>query len=142
MTKTPKANSRQKGASFERTVAKELFAQTGITFKRDLRQYQESDHGDLTADSAEWPFMIECKAYASGADCRPAWIAQAFTAAKQTGQHPTVIYKFNNKPIRARIWMDAIAEAHGGTAVCSEWMETDLQGLAYIARGIMARRAA
>ena len=34
------ADSRNKGASFEREVAKLLVLEMGITFKRDLRQYQ------------------------------------------------------------------------------------------------------
>jgi hypothetical protein len=36
------ANSRNKGATFERDVAKMLFLELGITFKRDLRKYQEA----------------------------------------------------------------------------------------------------
>ena len=135
------ANSRQKGAAFERAIARQLHDETGITFKRDLRQYQEQDHGDLVPSDDAWPFLIECKAYATGADMRPAWWEQAATAAAKTGAHPAVIYKFNNRPPRARIAMGAIAEAHGGTPDAPGWVETDIAGLAYVALEIMARRA-
>jgi len=134
------ANSRNKGATFERGVARELFRELGITFKRDLRQYQTADYGDLITDHAGWPFVIECKAYASGADAQSAWVAQVFKSAEATGLHPALVYKFNNKPVRVRVWMDAIAEAHGGTAVCTEWADLSIQGFAYVARELMARR--
>ena len=47
-----KINSRQKGASFERDIAKRLnnfFEEQAIDFKakRNLEQYQEKDLGDL-----------------------------------------------------------------------------------------------
>jgi Holliday junction resolvase len=135
------ANSRNKGASFERAIARELFRELGIEFKRDLEQYQESERGDLVTKHHGWPFVIECKAYASGADARSAWVAQVFKAAETTGLHPALIYKFNNKPVRVRVWMDAIAEAHGGTAVCTEWADLSIQGFAYVARELMARRS-
>ena len=79
------AQQRSKGARFERDVAKRLFAELGITFKRDLSQYQQSDRGDLTPDNPAFPFLIECKTRASGADCLAAWEAQAHTAAKAVG---------------------------------------------------------
>lgn len=135
-------NSRQKGANFERTVAQELFRETGINFRRDLDQYRERDRGDLLADDDGWPFVIECKARATGADCLGAWEVQAFDAARGTGKHPVVIYKFNNKPIRCRVWIDAVAEALGTHIVAGQWLETNIQGFAFVAREIMARRAA
>lgn len=135
-------NSRQKGANFERQVAAQLYAELGINFRRDLDQYRQRDRGDLLADDDAFPFLIECKAYVAGSDCRGEWIAQAFRAADGTGLHPCVVYKFNNRPIRCRIWMDAIGEAISGKrAVSGQWVETDIQGLAWVAREIMAWRA-
>lgn len=134
--------SRQKGARGEREIAKLLFLEMGINFRRNLRQYQEKDHGDLVTDHADWPFCIEVKYASTGADALSAWVAQVFKAAEATGLHPALIYKFNNKPARVRVWMDAIAEAHGGTAVCSEWADLSIQGFAYVARELMARRRA
>lgn len=134
-------NSRQKGASFERAVAKELLAFTGISFKRNLDQYQERGHGDLTPSDPDFPFVIECKAYASGGDCSPAWEAQAFTAASGTGKHPAVIYKFNNRPIRVRVWFDALAEAFGASDVSNGKADISLQDFGYVASEIMSIRA-
>ena len=62
-----KINSRQKGASFERDIAKRLnnfFEEHAIDFKakRNLEQYQEKDLGDLNIPN----HTIECKRYASG----------------------------------------------------------------------------
>jgi hypothetical protein len=80
-------NSRTKGAQFEREVAKLLLLELGITFKRDLRQYQEADHGDLIPDDPAFPFELELKRYAhgpiSGTD---KWWQQVTTAAAQDGQ--------------------------------------------------------
>ncbi|WP_299945312.1 hypothetical protein [uncultured Ruegeria sp.] len=135
-------NSRRKGAAFERQVAGELLTYTGIRFKRNLDQYQEKDHGDLTPEDPGFPFEMECKAYASGADCKSGWEAQAFTAAEKTGKFPAVIYKFNSRPIRVRIWEDALAEAFDTTPLnCGLKVDVSLQDFALIAREIMARRA-
>ena len=133
--------SRTKGASFERDVAKLLFGELGITFKRDLRQYQESDHGDLIADNPAFPFLIECKAYASGTTCKPAWEAQAARAAQKIGMIPVVIYKFDRHPIRCRLGIDAIMTAHGAQAVTHFSADLCIPGFAYVARELMARNA-
>lgn len=135
-------NSRQKGAQFERAIAKELLAETGITFKRDLRQYQENERGDLVPSDDGFPFVIECKARATGGDCLPAWEIQAQKAAAAEGKYPAVIWKFNNKPVRVRIWLDAMAEAVGGSAVTTQHCDLSVQGFAWVAREIMAGRAA
>jgi hypothetical protein len=86
--------------------------------------------------------VIECKARATGADVLAAWESQVFAAADATGKHPCLIWKFNNKPVRARIWFDAFAEAVGGQAVSTQYADLPLQGLAYVARELMARRGA
>ena len=61
-----KINSRNKGASFEREVAKlinEFFDDIGYNYKvkRNLEQYQEKDLGDLNIPN----HTLECKRYAS-----------------------------------------------------------------------------
>ena len=48
-------NGRQKGAAAEREIAKLLFDELGMTFKRDLEQYRAADHGDLICDEP-FPF--------------------------------------------------------------------------------------
>lgn len=138
-------NSRQKGAGFERKIATELLDLTGISFKRNLDQYQERGLGDLTPSDDAWPFALELKAYAKGAAIRPAWIKQAFEAAEGVNKHPCVIYKFNNKPIRCAVWWPAMAEATSGPCndqVKDIMLELSLPAFASLAAEIMAVRNA
>jgi hypothetical protein len=133
-------NSRNKGANGEREVAAELFAELGIRFQRNLEQTR-SGGGDLVPDDSAFPFLCEIKRRADGYTCPPAWEAQVFKAARDTGLHPVVIYRFDRQKWRCRVWFDAIAEAVGGHAVCGQSADVTIQGLAWLAREIMARRA-
>lgn len=128
-------NSRNKGASFERQVALELNLMTGVRFQRDLEQTRAADHGDLTADDPAWPFLIECKRYASGHGCKLEWQAQAGKAAAAQGKLPAVVFKFDRLPIRVSV--PFIVFGHDRAA----WAEINLDDLAYLAREIMADRA-
>lgn len=134
----PKANSRNKGAAFERAVAIELELLTGIRFKRDIEQYRATDHGDLIPDNDDWPFVVECKAYASGTGCKAAWIEQATKAAVAVGKLPCVVFKYDRRPVRVAMPLYAVSKAFGGSSMSSEWVEADVSGLAYIAAEIMA----
>jgi len=102
-----KINSRNKGAQFERDIAKilnEFFIEEGIDYqtKRNLDQYQQKDQCDL-----EMPyFAIECKFYKEGDLLRPAWWDQVCKASN--GKIPALIYKFNRKPIRVCVPLSAI----------------------------------
>jgi hypothetical protein len=49
--------SRTRGASYEREVANEIFDVLGIRIKRNLKQYQDKDEGDLILGD----YLIECK---------------------------------------------------------------------------------
>lgn len=136
--------SRTKGATAEREVAKELYRELGMNFRRDLQQYQQGELGDLVCDDPGFPFLIEIKRYAMGWTCKPAWEAQVFKALEKSGRddlHPCIIYRFDRQDWRARVYMDAVAEAVGGYKNTTTWLETDIQGFAYIAREIMAGRA-
>ena len=95
-------NSRNKGASGERQVARILEDELGIKFKRNLDQYQTSDLGDLTPDVAI-PFTIEVKTYAKGTGCRDVWWEQVKKAAALTGLTPCVIYKYDRRPWRVAL---------------------------------------
>ena len=103
----PKINSRNKGAQFERDIAKilnEFFIEEGIDYqtKRNLDQYQQKDQCDL-----EMPyFAIECKFYKEGDLLRPAWWEQVCKASD--GKIPALIYKFNRRPIRVCVPLSAI----------------------------------
>lgn len=137
----PKANSRAKGASFERTIAQELELLTGVSFKRDIEQYRAGDHGDLIASDPAWPFTIECKRYANGAGCLDAWKDQATRAANAANKLPCVVFKFDRIPVRVAVPFTAIAEAYGGNDTSGEWANISLQGFAHLAAEIMAVRA-
>lgn len=138
--KRPAVNSRAKGAAYERQVAARLLGLTGISFKRDLEQYRAGEHGDLIPDDPAWPFTIECKRYASGSGCKPAWRNQAAQAAANARKLPAVIYRFDRHDDRVSIPMEAIAHAFGETHTgCTEWAEITIEGLAYLAAEIMAK---
>ena len=133
----PSINGRNKGAAFEREIAKELLLLTGVGFKRDLEQYRAADHGDLIPDDPAWPFTLELKRYASGKSCLPAWQDQASKAAQAAGRIPVVIYKFNHAPIRCALPLSALCPA----MPADQWAEISLQGLACLAAEKMARAA-
>jgi len=128
-------NSRNKGSTFERDIARELELLTGVSFKRDIEQYRAADHGDLIPSDAAWPFVIECKRYAKGNACLPAWKEQAAKAAEAEGRIPAVVFKFDRLPIRVAVPMAALGHEYAG------WAEIDLPALAYLAGEIMAGKA-
>lgn len=49
--------SRQRGATYEREVANEIFDVLGVRIRRNLKQYQVKDEGDLILGK----YLIECK---------------------------------------------------------------------------------
>ena len=135
-------NSRNKGAGFERELARELLLLTGITFARDLEQYRQTDRGDLLADDPAWPFVVEAKRYADGTGCKREWQAQAEAAANAAGKFPCVIYKFDRREIRVSLPLNAIGagfNAHPETP--DIWADISLEGFAWLASEIMAWRA-
>jgi Holliday junction resolvase len=123
-------NSRTKGAQFEREIANMLFFELGISFKRDLRQYQEADHGDLIPDNPAFPFELELKRYAhgpiSGTD---KWWQQVTTAANKTGKRPALIYKYDRQPIRVVVELQGVR--------CN----ISFEDFCYLARETMAHEA-
>ena len=91
-----KINSRNKGASFERDVARRLnsfFEEKGVDFKvkRNLEQYQEKDLGDLNIPN----HTIECKRYASGNWYKEDWWVQVCESCGDT--IPVLIWKYNHQ---------------------------------------------
>jgi Holliday junction resolvase len=102
-------NSRNKGATFERDVAKMLFLELGISFKRDLEQTRTAGHGDLIASDPAFPFELELKRYAAGPINGPDnWWRQVTTAAQRTRKRPALIYKYDRQPIRCVIELQGI----------------------------------
>jgi len=133
------AKSRDKGAAFELEIAKALHALTGITFRRNLTQWQQRDRCDLLPDDPAWPFSIECKRAAELNGMLGTWQAQAATAAKREDLFPVVVFRLDKARTRVSVPMEAIGAAFGGApGDCDLWVETDLDGLAYLARELMA----
>tara|TARA_A100001201_G_scaffold4552_2_gene9042 strand:+ start:388 stop:816 length:429 start_codon:yes stop_codon:yes gene_type:complete len=100
-------NSRNKGAQFEREVAKILntfFTDNNIDFqtKRNLDQYQTKNECDLTI-----PFhAVECKFYKEGCGYKSPWWQQVCESAGDN--IPALVYKYNRKPIEVCIPLHAI----------------------------------
>ena len=122
------ADSRNKGATFERDIVKRINAfadqhALGFTCKRNLDQYQTADLCDIQIPN----HAIECKAYKSGWWFAPAWWEQVCAACGDNT--PVLIYKFNNKAIRVCLPLYAInenmARDNTRTAVVTldEWLE-------------------
>lgn len=133
-------NSRNKGAAFERQIAGQLFGLTGVSFRRNLTQYQTTEESDLVPDDAAWPFALELKRYATGTGCKPAWRKQASEAAAKLNRFPCVIYKFDRRDIAVSVPVEAIAKAFDCKkhTACTEWAEISIELLAYLAAEIMA----
>jgi len=103
------ADSRNKGAAFERDIVKRINAfadqhTLGFQCKRNLDQYQTADLCDIQIPR----HSIECKAYKSGWWYAPAWWDQVCAACGDNT--PILIYKFNNKAIRVCLPLYAINE--------------------------------
>lgn len=131
---------RQKGAAFERDIARELDAELGIAFRRDLIQYQESGRGDLVrADGEPFPFIIECKRYAKG-PIRPEWWRQACDAARTADAMPALVCRFDRAPVIVRIPFAAfIRMAEGGDAYAwDHFAEVTFGAFCMVARELLA----
>ena len=125
-------NGRTKGAQFERKIAKELFLELGLTFKRNLEQYRAGNHGDLTCDNSAFPWTIECKRYASGTGCRVGWMEQAQAAADAAKKMPAVVWQYDRRPVMVTIPLAAICDAREGYTV-----DLDFETFCYVTRELM-----
>ena len=141
MTAKP-INSRAKGSKFERAIAAQLEALTGVKFSRNLEQSRAVDHCDLLADDPAWPLSLELKRYASGTGCKPEWKAQAVRAAEKNGLIPVVVYQFDRRDVHVALPISAIGRAFGQDWPEKDWAEITLEALAYLAGELMAERRA
>ena len=104
------ADSRRKGASFERSVVfaiNEWLESQDIDFncKRNLDQYQQANLADI-----DIPYhAVECKHYKEGWPYKPEWLKQVHEAAGE--KIPVLIYKYNHKPIQVCLPLYAINTA-------------------------------
>lgn len=134
---------RMKGATFEREVAGLLFDELGIKFKREIEQYRQADLGDLVPCDGTFPFTIECKRYADGYLAKDAWWDQACAAAKASNLIPSLVYRFDRRPIICRIPIQAFV-LMSGSELDYGWTETaDVTFSAYcmVSRELLALAA-
>ena len=131
---------RHKGAAFEREVAGLLLDELGIKFKREIEQYRQSDLGDLRPVDSDFPFVIECKRYADGYLAKDSWWDQACSAARAAGLLPSLIYRFDRRPIICRVPVAAFVVMSGGKDDYGWQYNADVTFEAYcmIAREILA----
>ena len=98
-------NSRNKGAAFEREIAKlinEEFS-LSIPLKRILEQTREKFLPDLIL--GRW--HLECKRYGQGNEPIEKWWGQVLESTKAEGL-PALIYKLNNRPIKVRVPLHSV----------------------------------
>ena len=105
-TKKKAVNGRNKGAAFERKIANEIKAATGLECKRLIEQYRKGClPGDLEGPAVEG-YAIECKRCAK---IQPAllvkWRAQCL--AQAAGPHePVLVYKADRQSVVVNRWTD------------------------------------
>lgn len=89
------AFSRNKGARAERELCGLLRDNLGGDYSRNLKQYQQSQEGDIA--QLVGPYLVECKAH-NTLSLRP-WWQQAVTAAAKhpDAPQPCVAYKVARK---------------------------------------------
>jgi len=126
-------NGRNKGSNFERAIAADLHAELGIGFKRNLEQTREAGHADLIPDDPEFPFTLELKRYKDGPiGGQPVWWNQVVKAAARENKLPCLIYKYDRKPIRCVIPLDALMQHKTDHVV-----EMDFEAFCYVTREMM-----
>ena len=119
------ANSRDKGASFERKICSLIKNALGYDAKRNLDQYQV---GGADIEIPGW--SIECKAYQKGTTYKQSWWEQAVSNCGD--KHPVLIYKYNNHPIKCVIRLDVFE--HGFSTNQDLVCEVDIDTWFYIVR--------
>lgn len=122
------ADSRNKGASFERKICKLIKDNLNIDAKRNLDQYQAKGQADIVI----FGWSIECKAYLKGTTFKRAWWEQAKESAASLNLTPVLIYKYNNCPIKCVISLNVLSRNFnvGHDLVC----EVDIETWFYIVR--------
>jgi len=92
--------SRSKGARGEREIVAILRDNLGIDVNRQLKQYQQAQHGDI--EQLVGGYLIEVKNCASTTAIK-SWWQQAVTAATKRDAIPCLAYKVPRKGWRFRV---------------------------------------
>lgn len=98
--------SRQRGANYEREVSNEIFEMLGVRIKRNLKQYQEKDEGDLILGN----FLIECKRRRAIAVYE--WMEQADKACAPW-ETPVVVFRADGKKSMAMMHLPDLLKLLG-----------------------------
>ena len=92
--------SRDKGKRGELEIVHLLRDNLGLTVNRQLKQYQQAQHGDI--EQLVGPYMLEIKNCAS-LSAMKAWWQQTLVAADKRGAIPCLAYKVPRKGWRFRV---------------------------------------
>ena len=118
------AKSRNKGSGYERAIATLIRDWCGVRLVRDLEQYRQGERGDLVlhpddAGSVVWPWLIECKRYASGPmGGKPEWWTQVCRAADVAGKLPALFYRYDRGATHCVMrFEDAVTAYYDGNVV-------------------------
>ena len=129
------AYSRNKGATAERELCKLLSDYLGGTYCRNLKQFQQSQHGDI--EQLVGPYLVEAKNCAK-VTIRP-WWAQACAAAAARGGVPCVAYRLPNRALEDR-WR-FVVPMQGVWNTGAAWrddirytVEVGIEGFAFLCR--------
>ena len=104
--KKKSVNGRNKGAAFERQIANEIKAATGLECKRLIEQYRKGGlPGDLDGPAVEG-YAVECKRYIRVQQALLSkWRAQALAQAMGPYE-PVLIYKADRQSVVVNRWTD------------------------------------
>lgn len=132
-TKKKAINGRNKGAAFERQIANEIKAATGLECKRLIEQYRKGGlPGDLEGPAVEG-YAIECKRYSK---VQPAllakWRAQCLTQVAGPYE-PVLIYKADRQSVVVNRWTDK-------TDTTSVWEQPMVDFLAELRQNALHRQ--
>ncbi len=126
-------NSRQKGATFERDICRDLQLDLNIKgfVKRDIEQYRTADRGDILIEDDSFPYLIECKRYKSGNTYSDAWWQQVERAAENMKKEPVLVYKFDRQPVTVVMRLEHLMK---DDALHEEKVRMDWEAFCYVAR--------
>ena len=102
--------SRQRGATYEREVSNQIFEMLGVRIKRNLKQYQEKDEGDLILGN----FLIECKRRRAIAVYE--WMEQADKACAPW-ETPVVVFRADGKKSMAMMHLPDLLKLLGNELI-------------------------
>ena len=96
------ATSRNKGAAFERQIAREITTFVGLECRRNLAQYQAKvEGGDLAGDAVRG-YAIELKRAKSARLAQ--WRRQCLAQAEMSRTTPVLVYRLDRGSIVVNRW--------------------------------------